>query len=103
MRDVRGDRPESRKAAFCPALIAGDNDYPGTLRCEPLSCDLPDPRRGSSDDNDFPKHRYPLATSRRATDQRCLSPVYPISAAIRCTVEVPTPNSLAILRMPGRP
>jgi hypothetical protein len=44
-------------------LIAGDNDYPGTLRCEPLSCDPPDPRCGSSNDNDFPNHRYPLATN----------------------------------------
>src|SRR5215470_6226141 len=29
--------------------------------------------------------------------------IYPASSsAIRCTVEVPTPNSFAILRMPGR-
>jgi hypothetical protein len=48
MLNVRGDRAQSRNTAFCPALIAGDNDYPGTLRCEPLSCDPPDPRCGSS-------------------------------------------------------
>jgi len=55
----RGERAQSHNGAFCPALIAGDNDYPGTLRCEPLSCHPPDSRCRSSNDDDFPEHRYP--------------------------------------------
>jgi hypothetical protein len=56
VRDVRRDLTQPRQRAFRPRLVAGDENNSRALARERLSGDLPNPRRGPSDDNNLSVH-----------------------------------------------
>jgi hypothetical protein len=56
VRDLRRGLTEPGQCAFCPRLVAGEEDNPGALSCAGLSRDLPNPRRGPGDDDDLSVH-----------------------------------------------